>query len=443
MAVRRESPFALIFILITILLDMVGLGIILPVLPDLLLQLTGDTVARAAVIGGYLVFVYALMQFIFSPVLGNLSDRFGRRPVLLLSLLGLTADYLIMSFAPNLAWLFLGRMLAGISGAAVSTATAYIADITPPEKRAQRFGLIGAAFGLGFIIGPVIGGELGEFGPRAPFYVAAGLAITNFLFGVFVLPESLAKENRRPFELKRANPFGALLALRRYPVVLWLIGSLFLFALAGQTYPSVWNFFTIEKFQWTSSQIGRSLAVFGILFALAQGFLIGPAVKRFGESMTVIVGMGAAAIAFFGTSLIHTPIGLYGYLIVGAFSGLAAPAISGLMSRQIPDNAQGELQGAVNAGNSLTAIIGPIAATQLFSFFTTSPRAPGYFPGAPFFAAGILVLLAAAVFIFTYIRFDLRHTRPASPDQHGPDIAKPGEIAIPPHDEPKRSPKTE
>lgn len=434
MPVARESRLTLGFILITILLDMVGLGIILPVLPNLILELTGDTVARSAVIGGYLVFVYALMQFLFSPVLGNLSDRFGRRPILLLSLLGLTADYLLMGFAPTLGWLFLGRLLAGISGAAVSTATAYIADITPPEKRSQRFGLIGAAFGLGFIIGPVIGGELGEFSPRAPFYVAAALAFANFLFGLFVLPESLTMRKRRRFDIKRANPFGAILAMKRYPAVLWLLGALFLFALAGQTYPSVWNFFTIERFQWTSSQIGRSLAVFGILFALVQGFLIGPVVKKFGESVSVMIGMTAGAIAFFGTAFIHTPVGLYGYLVVGAFSGLAAPAISGLMSQQTADNSQGELQGAVNAANSLTAILAPLAATQLFSFFTTSPRAPGYFPGVSFFAAGILTVCAATVFIYTSWRFGLRKNPGAGQDRHPPTMAKPGEIATPPDD---------
>lgn len=434
MPISRNSPLTLIFILITILLDMVGLGIILPVLPGLILELNGDGIARGAVIGGYLVFVYALMQFIFAPVLGNLSDRFGRRPILLLSLLGLTIDYLLMGFAPTLGWLFLGRILAGISGAAVGTATAYIADITPKEKRSQRFGLIGAAFGLGFIIGPVVGGELGELSPRAPFYAAAGLAFANFLFGLFVLPESLTMRNRRRFDFKRANPFGAILSLKQYPSILWLLGVLFLFALAGQTYPSVWNFFTIERFDWTSSQIGRSLAVFGILFALVQGFLIGHVIRLVGESVTVMLGLFAGAIAFFGTAFIHTPVGLYGYLVVGAFSGLAGPAINGLMSRQAADNSQGELQGAVNATNSLTAIIGPLAATQLFSFFTTSPRAPGYFPGVSFFAAGILIVIAASIFIYVSRRFGLRKNPGTAQDRHAPDLAMPGEITPPPHD---------
>lgn len=432
MPVARDSKLTLGFILITILLDMIGLGIILPVLPNLILELTGKSVAHSAVIGGYLVFVYALMQFLFSPILGNLSDRFGRRPILLLSLLGLTVDYMIMGFAPTLGWLFLGRLLAGVSGAAVSTATAYIADITPPEKRSQRFGLIGAAFGLGFIIGPVVGGELGEISPRAPFYLAAALAFANFLFGLFVLPESLTMRKRRRFDIKRANPFGAILAMKRFPAVIWLLGALFLFSLAGQTYPSIWNFFTIERFQWTSSQIGRSLAVFGILFALVQGLLISPFIKRFGESGAVMIGMAAGAVAFFGTAFIHTPVGLYGFLVVGAFSGLAAPAISGLMSQQTSDNSQGELQGAVNATNSLTAILAPLAATQLFAFFTSSPQAPGYFPGVSFFAAGILTVMAAIVFVYTSWRFGLRKNPGTQQDRHAPRIAKPGEIATPP-----------
>ena len=434
MTISRNSPLTLAFILITILLDMIGLGIILPVLPGLILELTGDTIARGAVIGGYLVFVYALMQFIFAPVLGNLSDRFGRRPVLLASLLGLTADYLLMGFAPTLGWLFLGRILAGVAGAAVGTATAYIADITPKEKRSQRFGLIGAAFGLGFIIGPVVGGELGEISPRAPFYAAAALAFANFLFGLFVLPESLSMRNRRRFDFKRANPFGAILAFKRYPSIIWLLGVLFLFALASQSYPSVWNFFTIERFDWTSSQIGRSLAVFGILFALVQGVLIGHVIRIAGESATVLLGLFAGAVAFFGTAFIHTPVGLYGYLVVGAFSGLAGPAINGLMSQQAADNSQGELQGAVNATNSLTAIIGPLAATQLFSFFTHSPKAPGYFPGVSFFAAGILIVLAGAVFIYTSRKFGLRKIQGGVPDRKAPDMAMPGEITPSPKD---------
>jgi DHA1 family tetracycline resistance protein-like MFS transporter len=432
---ETRSRLTLICILVTILLDMVGLGIIVPVLPELIEQVSGGNVTQAAVTGGYLVFIYALMQFIFSPVLGNLSDRFGRRPVLLLSLLGLTADYLLMGFAPVIAFLYLGRILSGIAGAAVATATAYIADITPPEKRSQRFGLIGAAFGLGFIIGPVIGGELGEYGPRVPFYAAAGLAFANFLFGVFVLPESLPKERRRKFDIRRANPFGALLALRQYPVVLWLLLSLFLLSLAGQAFPSVWNFFTIEVVNFSTSQIGRALGAFGIGFAISQAFLIGPMIKRLGEWTTVLIGLSAAVIAFTGTAFIHTQFGLYGFLMVGALSGLAIPAINGLISRQVPDNGQGELQGAVNATNSLASIIGPLAATQIFAYFTQAPKGTsGYFPGAPFIAAALAICASAAVFFYTAHRYDLMHRSPVAKHPHTPDMAPPGLQATPPHE---------
>lgn len=436
MRISKDSPLTLGFILLTILLDMVGVGIILPVLPNLIFELTGDTVAHTAVLGGYLLFVYALMQFSFSPILGNLSDRFGRRPVLLVSLLGLTADYMIMGFAPTLGWLFLGRTLSGISGAAVSTATAYIADITPREKRSQRFGLIGAAYGLGFIIGPLIGGELGEFSPRAPFYAAAALAFLNFLFGLFVLPESLGMRKRRRFDVRRANPFGAILALQKIPAIIWLLAVLFLFALAGQVLPSVWNFFTIEKLNWTSSQVGRSLAYFGVLFALSQALLVGPIVRRIGEGWALLLGMVAATIAFMGLTIIETYVGFYVCLTIGAFSGIAAPSISGLLSRRVPDNSQGELQGAIHATNSLTAIIGPLAATQLFSFFTISERAPFYFPAAPFFAAGISVTLAAVIFVPAALRHKLFQKYEDDATHDRPGMANPGEISsAPKHDD--------
>jgi DHA1 family tetracycline resistance protein-like MFS transporter len=278
MLVAKDSRLTLACILVTILLDMIGLGIIVPVLPELIENLTGSDLAQAAVVGGYLVFVYALMQFLFSPVLGNLSDRFGRRPVLLLSLIGLTADYALMGFAPAIGYIFLGRTLSGISGAAVATATAYITDISTPDKRARRFGLIGAAFGLGFIIGPVLGGELGQFGPRVPFYAAAALAFLNFLFGLFVVPESLPRDRRRAFDIHRANPFGALVGFRASPVVLWLLFGLFLLSMASQAFPAVWNFFTIAVVNFSTAQIGRALGAFGVGFAISQAVLIGPLV---------------------------------------------------------------------------------------------------------------------------------------------------------------------
>lgn len=428
MRVKPQSRLTLVFILLTVFLDIVGLGIILPVLPGLIVEVTGEAVTNAAVIGGYLVFVYATMQFLFSPILGNLSDRWGRRPVLLLSLLGLSADYLIMAWAPTLVWLFFGRILSGICGAAMGTATAYVADITPKEKRSERFGLIGAAFGLGFIIGPVIGGELGELGPRAPFYAAAVVALANAIFGYFVLPESLSKFRRRRFDWRRANPLGAILAFKKTPIIMVLLGSLFLFALAAQSYPNVWNFFTIEQFGWSPSQVGRSLGIFGILFALSQAILVGPSIKYMGVSATVLAGFFLATTAFVGVSLVDTELGLWTFLVIGAFSGVAIPSLTGLLANNARSNQQGELQGAVNAANSLTAIIAPVVATQLFSYFS-SPAAPIVFPGAPFFTAGILVLLAAGLFIYAAIRFNLS-SKPFDVGRDKPAMTPPGGQAI-------------
>jgi DHA1 family tetracycline resistance protein-like MFS transporter len=435
MQAATRSRLTLACILVTILLDMIGVGIIVPVLPKLLEELTGGGIADAAVIGGYLVFVYASMQFIFSPILGNLSDRFGRRPVLLCSLLGLTFDYLMMSIAPVVWYLFIGRVIAGIAGAAVATATAYMADITPPHKRTHRFGLIGAAFGLGFIIGPVVGGELGEFGPRVPFYAAAGLAFANFLFGLFVLPESLPRHSRRKFDIRRVNPFGAAMALRQYPVVLWLLAVLFFFSLAAQALPTVFSYFTVEVFHFTSSNIGRALGAFGIGFAICQALLVGPMVKNLGEPPVALLGLLAAIVAFAGVAFTDQEFFLYTFIMVGAVSGLAAPAINGVLSRQVPDNAQGELQGAVNAANSLATIIGPLAATQIFSYFTSAPTSPGYFPGAPFVAAAFCVVLALVLFATAAWRFELGHRPSLANRRIIPDMPPPGQVRVPPIDE--------
>ena len=435
MQAATRSRLTLACILVTILLDMIGVGIIVPVMPELLEELTGGSVANAVVIGGYLVFAYAFMQFVFSPVLGNLSDRFGRRPVLLCSLLGLTFDYLMMAIAPFVWYLFVGRIIAGVAGAAVATATAYMADITPPHKRTHRFGLIGAAFGLGFIIGPVIGGELGELGPRVPFFAAAGLAFANFLFGLFILPESLPRHARRKFDIRRANPFGAVVALRQYPVVLWLLAVLFAFSLAAQALPTVFSYFTVEVYQFTSSNIGRALGAFGIGFAICQAFIVGPLVKRIGEPPVAMLGLLAAIAAFIGVAFTDQAFYLYVFIMIGAISGLAPPAINGVLSRQVPDNAQGELQGAVNAANSLATIIGPVVATQIFSYFTTAPDSPGYFPGAPWIAAAGCVAIALILFATASWRFELGHRPSIANKPIVPDMAPPGQIRVPPMDE--------
>ncbi|WP_108396400.1 TCR/Tet family MFS transporter [Devosia submarina] len=432
MQASTRSRLTLTCILVTILLDMIGVGIIVPVLPELLEELTGGGVANAAVIGGYLVFTYAFMQFVFSPVLGNLSDRFGRRPVLLCSLLGLTFDYLMMSIAPVVWYLFIGRVIAGIAGAALATATAYMADITPPHKRTHRFGLIGAAFGLGFIIGPVVGGELGEIGPRVPFYAAAGLAFANFLFGLLVLPESLPKASRRKFDIRRANPFGAIVSLRKYPAVLWLLAVLFFLQLTTQALPNVFPYFAVDVFNFTSSSIGRTLGAFGIGFAISQAVLAAPLSKRLGEPAVGIVGLLAAAIAFMGMAFSADVYQLYLFIAVGTISGLAPPAINGVLSRQVPDNSQGELQGAVNAASSLATIIGPLAATQIFSYYTSAPESGHYFPGAPFIASGIAVLVSLILFGIAAWRFELSHRPSIANHPVVPEMAPPGQVRTPP-----------
>jgi DHA1 family tetracycline resistance protein-like MFS transporter len=433
MQAATRSRLTLACILVTILLDMIGVGIIVPVLPELLEDLTGgSSVANAAVIGGYLVFAYAFMQFVFSPVLGNLSDRFGRRPVLLASLLGLTFDYLMMSIAPVVWYLFIGRIIAGIAGAALATATAYMADITPPHKRTHRFGLIGAAFGLGFIIGPVIGGELGELGPRVPFYAAAGLAFANFLFGLLVLPESLPKTSRRKFDIRRANPLGAVVALKKYPSVLWLLAVLFFFQLSAQALPTVFSYFTVEVFHFTSSTIGRTLGAFGLGFAISQALIAGPLSKGIGEPAVAMIGLLAAVAAFAALGFSEDVYMLYLAIMVGAVSGLAPPAINGVLSRQVPDNSQGELQGAVNAASSLATIIGPLAATQIFSYYTHSPGSPGYFPGAPFIAASASVVAALVLFAFAAWRFELGRRPSVADHPHAPEMAPPGQVRVPP-----------
>ncbi len=400
----KNPRLALIFILVTVFIDILGLGIIVPVLPDLLEELTAEKVSSAAAYGGFLIAAYALMQFIFSPILGNLSDRFGRRPILLASLFGLTLDYVLMGFAPTIMWLFIGRIVAGIMGAAVSTATAYIADISPKEKRAQNFGLIGAAFGAGFIVGPAIGGQLGEIGTRVPFFAAAGIAFLNFVYGYFILPESLGMRKRRRFDAKRANPLGMLLSLKKFPYILSFLAVLMCFSFALQSYQSIWSFFAKERFSWTSGQIGLSVSAFGVMFVIVQAVLIRPAVKWFGETWSVAIGLCFAIIGYFGLAFVDTTIALYAFLVPGALSGLVVPSLNGVMSNRVTDNAQGELQGGVNAINSMTAFAAPIVLTQLFAFFSHSPNAPMYFPGVPFFASGIAIIFGGIIFAQAAIR---------------------------------------
>jgi DHA1 family tetracycline resistance protein-like MFS transporter len=403
----KNRSAALGFIFVTLLIDVIGMGIIIPVLPVLLKQLIGGNNSQAALYSGLLSLSYAVMGFVFSPVIGNLSDKFGRRPVLLIALFGFALDYLVQGFAPTIAWLFLGRILAGVTGATFSTATAYIADITPPEKRAQNFGMVGVAFGLGFIIGPALGGVLGVWGPRVPFFAAAALAFLNGLYGYFFVPESLSTENRRPFNWKKANPVSSLLSLGRYPVILGLVASFILLNLAGQAVMSTWTFFTMEKFQWTPAQVGSSLAFVGLMVAIVQGGLIRVINPRLGQKKSVYFGLVFYAIGFLLFAFASKGWMMYAFLVPYCLGGIAGPALQGIMSGQVPANEQGELQGALTSLMSLTAIIGPLLMTNLFSYFTRS-TSPAYFPGAAFLMGAVLTVFS----IFMAMRSLKIYTQP-------------------------------
>ena len=389
---KNKSNAALGFIFITVLVDVIGLGIIIPIVPKLIENLTGLGISEASKYGGFLVFSFALMQFIFSPVLGALSDKFGRRPILLLSLFGLGLDYILHAFAPTIAWLFAGRLIAGIMGASFTTATAYIADISTPEKRSQNFGLIGAAFGLGFIIGPIIGGVASKFGTNVPFFIAAGLTLLNVIYGYFILPESLSLENRREFSWKRANPIGSLKQLKKYPVVSGLIASLLLLFVASHSVQSNWTYYTMFKFHWTPEIVGYSLAVVGLLIAFVQGFLIRKVISKFGENKTIYFGMVFYILGLILFGLAPRGWMMFLFLIPYCLGGIAGPALQGIISKQVPDNEQGELQGALTSLMSLTAIIGPLVMNNLFAY-ATNKNSLIYLPGASFYLAAFLVLI--------------------------------------------------
>ncbi len=397
MSENRPGANAIAFVLITVLLDTVGFGIIIPVMPDLLMSLSGRDLGHAAPLNGFLMALYAVTQFFCAPIFGNLSDRFGRRPVLLLSLLAFGIDYLVMGLAPTLAWLFVGRALAGVFGATFGTVNAYIADISPPEKRAANFGLVGAAWGVGFIIGPALGGVLGEFGPRVPFFAAAGLAIVNVAYGYFVLPESLAPEKRRTFQWTRANPIGTLIQIKQYPVVFGLFGVVLLYQIAHDVNPTLWTFYVKERFAWRSYEIGVSLMIVGVLSVIVQAVLIRSVIEWFGEVATAYIGLLLFATGFLGISLSTQGWMIYVFIVPLSLGGVAMPAIRGIMSNRVPENSQGELQAALTSLMSLSTIGTPIFMPQLFAYFV-SASAPVYFPGAPFFAAAVLTVLSAILF---------------------------------------------
>ncbi len=391
----KDRKAAIGFIFITLLIDVMGLGLIIPVMPGLIMKLKGIPVNDASVYGNWLLLAYAVTQFVFSPLIGNLSDRFGRRPVLLMSLFGFGIDYLFLALAPTYSWLFVGRIIAGITGASFTTATAYIADVSTPETRAKNFGIIGAAFGLGFVVGPALGGLLAGLGLKAPFYAAAILCFINCIYGFFVLPESLAKENRRAFNWKRANPLGSLKFLRTHPAVGGLAISFFLIYLGAQAVQANWGFFVIYQFNWSPATLGISLAVVGLLVGGVQAGLTRVINPRLGNEKTIYLGLilyafGLTLFAFANQSWM-----MFAFLVPYCLGGICGPSLQSILAGHVPANEQGEMQGALTSLISLTTIIGPPMMAYIFKFFTHS-HAPVHLPGA-FFLAGALFMLAAVI----------------------------------------------
>ncbi|MGJ1422054.1 TCR/Tet family MFS transporter [Sphingobacterium spiritivorum] len=388
------------FIFITLLIDITGWGIILPVVPKLIGELIHSDITEAATYGGGLGFAYAFTQFLFSPIIGNLSDQYGRRPILLISLLGFALDYLLLAVAPSMGWLFAGRIIAGLTGASISTASAYIADVSTDETRTKNFGLIGAAFGLGFIIGPVIGGLLGHYGARIPFYVASVLCLLNFLYGYFILPESLDKNKRRPFDWRRANPIGSLKFLSKHPKISSLVIALILVYIGLHAVQSNWHFFTMYQFNWSERAVGLSLGVLGLLLGLVQGVLIRWTVPKLGEQTSIYSGLIFYALGLLLFSFASEGWMMLMFLIPYSLGGICGPSLQSMISKSISSNQQGELQGALTSLVSATSIIGPPIMTHLFYYFTHD-KAPFKFSGAPFFLASVLMILSAVIIYYT------------------------------------------
>jgi DHA1 family tetracycline resistance protein-like MFS transporter len=385
------------FIFLTLVIDIVGLGIIIPVVPQLIKGLlhTSD-LSKASLYGGWMTFLYATMQFLFAPFIGSLSDQYGRRPVLLISLLGFGLDYLFLAFAPSILWLFVGRTIAGITGASVTTASAYMADISDDSNRAQNFGMIGAAFGIGFIIGPMLGGFLGEVSPRLPFIVAACLALLNVVYGYFVLPESLPLENRRAFDWKRSNPISSLVHLKKYPAVSGLIFALVFIYLAVHAVQSNWSFANMEKFKWSPKMIGLSLGMVGLLVGLVQGVLIRYINPKIGNEKSVYFGIALYALGLILFAFASSSWMMFVFLIPYCLGGISGPALQALISVHVPKNEQGELQGSLTSIMSVTSIAGPLIMTSLFAYFT-KPGNPIYFPGASFLMGAVFMIISAAI----------------------------------------------
>lgn len=394
--IRSSSNAAFVFIFITVLLDFLAFGIIAPVLPNLIIQFEGGNISHAATLIGYFGFAWATMQFIFSPILGAWSDKFGRRPIILLSCAGLGFDYILMALAPSVRWLFVGRILSGITTSNVSTAFAYTTDVTAPEHRAKRFGMLSAAFGLGFIVGPAIGGLLGDSSLRMPFWVAAGLSLANALYGFFILPESLPADRRSASAWHMANPLGSLALLRSQPELAGLAVVLSLYYLAQQALPAVFVLHADYRYSWSSRTVGLSLAAVGLGIVIVAGGLVGPIVKKIGERRSILWGLAFGMTAFVGFAAAWLGWMVFAVIPLIAIWGIAAPALQSMMTQQVDPTSQGKLQGAINGLRALAGMIGPLLFTQVLAF-AIAPARRVHIPGAPFYLAAVLMLASLLV----------------------------------------------
>jgi DHA1 family tetracycline resistance protein-like MFS transporter len=395
------------FILVTVLLDSLGVGLIIPVGPRLVASFLGDDLSKASHWFGLLVALFALMQFLFATIVGGLSDRFGRRPVILVSLFGAACSYLLSALAPTLSWLFIGRIITGITGASFSAANAYVADITPADKRAASFGLVGAAFGFGFILGPALGGALGDVGLRVPYFVAAGLNILNFVYGLFVLPESLPEKDRRAFSFARSNPFGALRHLSKYPIVIALTGTIFCGFMAQWILQSVWALDMQARFGWKLREVGISLMIVGVTMALVQGFGVRAVLPKLGQRGALLVGLVISAIGNVALGAATHGWMIYAILFPVALGGIAGPATQAIITHEVGSTEQGELQGSVNSVGGLAAIIGPLVGTSLLGRFGP-PGAHPHIPGSAFYAGALIQIVGLALATRAF-----RRTRPS------------------------------
>ncbi len=395
----KTFNWTMMVVILTVMIDSMGIGIVIPVTPALLMDvLPGATLAEAAIWGGILTSLFSVMQFLFGPFLGTLSDQFGRKPVLMVSLFVMVGYYAVMVFAHTVWLLLLGRLIGGITAATHATATALVADVSAPKDKAARFGLLGAGFGMGFVLGPVLGGMLGEWGPRAPFVAAAFLSALNFLMAWLILPETVTDRIRRRFEWRRANPLGAIRAISQFPGLGPMLVVYLIYAIATAVYAAVWPFFTAERFGWSPTMIGVSLTIYGVCFAIVQGALVKPAIKRFGEYRTVVIGFGFEMFGLLLMSVMTNGTILLGFIPIAALGVIGQPALQAILSVGTSDDSQGILQGVVASLSAISMIIAPVSMTWVFSTFTEESAAI-YYPGAPFAVSALLLALGLYIFV--------------------------------------------